>query len=173
MNLRSIAAPRIDSHLSIRSFRLRRMRREKCECTRARRWLPSQQLGAVLMISRCRQPCESADMVLTQTKNSIVWQISLACKLFILCILSGAPGEIRTPDLLIRSQSLYPAELRAHAIGFCRNLRQIIRVSGPTQLELAGRVAVFRLQGLVPAPAAVEPKAFLPGYQGQPGEQAV
>ena len=28
--------------------------------------------------------------------------------------LNGAPGEIRTPDLLIRSQSLYPAELRAH-----------------------------------------------------------
>ena len=27
--------------------------------------------------------------------------------------LDGAPGEIRTPDLLIRSQSLYPAELRA------------------------------------------------------------
>ena len=26
---------------------------------------------------------------------------------------NGAPGEIRTPDLLIRSQSLYPAELRA------------------------------------------------------------
>ena len=26
----------------------------------------------------------------------------------------GAPGEIRTPGLLIRSQSLYPAELRAH-----------------------------------------------------------
>src|SRR5215208_967480 len=25
----------------------------------------------------------------------------------------GAPGEIRTPDLLIRSQTLYPAELRA------------------------------------------------------------
>lgn len=28
----------------------------------------------------------------------------------------NAPGEIRTPDLLIRSQTLYPAELRAHAI---------------------------------------------------------
>ncbi len=28
--------------------------------------------------------------------------------------LSGAPGEIRTHDLLIRSQTLYPAELRAH-----------------------------------------------------------
>ncbi len=26
----------------------------------------------------------------------------------------GAPGEIRTPDLLVRSQALYPTELRAH-----------------------------------------------------------
>ncbi len=26
----------------------------------------------------------------------------------------GAPGGTRTPDLLVRSQSLYPAELRAH-----------------------------------------------------------
>src|SRR5271157_640696 len=26
---------------------------------------------------------------------------------------SGAPGEIRTPDLLLRRQSLYPTELRA------------------------------------------------------------
>jgi hypothetical protein len=25
----------------------------------------------------------------------------------------GAPGEIRTPDHLVRSQVLYPAELRA------------------------------------------------------------
>ena len=33
-----------------------------------------------------------------------------------------APGEIRTPDLLIRSQALYPAELRAHnhVTGFVR-----------------------------------------------------
>jgi hypothetical protein len=30
---------------------------------------------------------------------------------------SGVPGGIRTPDLLIRSQTLYPAELRAH-IGY-------------------------------------------------------
>ena len=35
-------------------------------------------------------------------------------KLLIVNGLNGAPGEIRTPDLLIRSQSLYPAELRAH-----------------------------------------------------------
>ncbi len=27
----------------------------------------------------------------------------------------GAPGETRTPNLLIRSQMLYPIELRAHA----------------------------------------------------------
>ena len=30
--------------------------------------------------------------------------------------LSGAPEGIRTPDLLVRSQTLYPAELRAQAI---------------------------------------------------------
>jgi hypothetical protein len=29
------------------------------------------------------------------------------------CVLYGAPGEIRTPDLLVRSQALYPTELRA------------------------------------------------------------
>ena len=26
---------------------------------------------------------------------------------------AGTPGGIRTPDLLVRSQTLYPAELRA------------------------------------------------------------
>ncbi len=29
---------------------------------------------------------------------------------------NGAPGEIRTPDPLVRSQVLYPAELRAHCL---------------------------------------------------------
>src|ERR1700691_3552141 len=28
----------------------------------------------------------------------------------------GAPAVIRTPDLLVRSQTLYPAELRAHSV---------------------------------------------------------
>ena len=28
----------------------------------------------------------------------------------------GTPGGIRTPDLLVRSQTLYPAELRAHIL---------------------------------------------------------
>ena len=27
--------------------------------------------------------------------------------------MSGAPGEIRTPDLVVRSHTLYPTELRA------------------------------------------------------------
>ena len=36
----------------------------------------------------------------------------LVCKLLILF----APGEIRTPDHLVRSQILYPAELRAHSV---------------------------------------------------------
>ena len=31
------------------------------------------------------------------------------------CLL-GAPGGTRTPDLLVRSQTLYPAELRAHIL---------------------------------------------------------
>ena len=30
-----------------------------------------------------------------------------------ICFINGAPERIRTPDLLIRSQALYPAELRA------------------------------------------------------------
>ena len=29
-------------------------------------------------------------------------------------ILCGAPGAIRTPDPLVRSQILYPTELRVH-----------------------------------------------------------
>lgn len=28
----------------------------------------------------------------------------------------GAPGEIRTPDPLVRSQVLYPTELRVHVL---------------------------------------------------------
>ena len=32
--------------------------------------------------------------------------------------LTGVPGGIRTRDLLVRSQTLYPAELRAHTFHF-------------------------------------------------------
>ncbi len=48
------------------------------------------------------------------------WQLpwfSTSLKRFMTCK-TGAPGEIRTPDLLVRSQTLYPTELRAHAFPF-------------------------------------------------------
>jgi hypothetical protein len=38
---------------------------------------------------------------------------------------SGAPGEIRTPDLLVRSQTLYPTELRAHMVKAENELRKL------------------------------------------------
>ena len=31
-------------------------------------------------------------------------------------VINGVPGGIRTPNLLIRSQKLYPVELQAHAV---------------------------------------------------------
>src|SRR5437660_7436650 len=51
---------------------------------------------------------------------------------------SGAPGEIRTPDLLLRRQPLYPAELRAHGcIQFtCQKERAAILVVAQ------GRIAI-------------------------------
>jgi hypothetical protein len=36
-------------------------------------------------------------------------------KSLILIVMFGAPGEIRTPDPLVRSQILYPTELRARS----------------------------------------------------------
>jgi integrase len=39
---------------------------------------------------------------------------------------SGAPGEIRTPDLLLRRQSLYPAELRARLVEIIHAGRALI-----------------------------------------------
>ncbi len=35
------------------------------------------------------------------------------CNCLIILRINGAPGEIRTPDPLVRSQVLYPTELRA------------------------------------------------------------
>ena len=39
--------------------------------------------------------------------------------------LFGAPEGIRTPDLLIRSQTLYPAELRAQIADACPKTEQL------------------------------------------------
>ena len=37
-------------------------------------------------------------------------------------LLFGAPGEIRTPDQVVRSHLLYPAELRVLEVSFKCNL---------------------------------------------------
>ena len=44
---------------------------------------------------------------------------------------NGAPEGIRTPDLLVRSQTLYPAELRAHLnIGYTPNILYMVASVG-------------------------------------------
>jgi hypothetical protein len=45
-------------------------------------------------------------------KQMVGWDWILAQTIEKKC--SGAPGETRTPDPLLRRQTLYPTELRAH-----------------------------------------------------------
>ena len=39
--------------------------------------------------------------------------------------ITGAPGEIRTPDLMLRRHSLYPAELRARSCETCADMAHV------------------------------------------------
>jgi hypothetical protein len=48
-----------------------------------------------------------ADFVELPSGSQFLYYLDLVFKF-------GAPGEIRTPDHLVRSQVLYPTELRAH-----------------------------------------------------------
>ena len=41
----------------------------------------------------------------------------------------GGPGEIRTPDLTVRSRSLYPTELRAPKIILLQGMSEIVVLS--------------------------------------------
>ena len=50
---------------------------------------------------------------------------------------SGAPGEIRTPDPLVRSQMLYPAELRARGHYLTARRLELGRGGRPRDFELA------------------------------------
>ncbi len=43
----------------------------------------------------------------------------------------GAPGEIRTPDHLVRSQVLYPAELRAQRRFIMRKGAPFVKIVAP------------------------------------------
>lgn len=47
-------------------------------------------------------------------KNHLLRENKTGCKHPASPYKNGAPGEIRTPDHLVRSQVLYPTELRAH-----------------------------------------------------------
>lgn len=64
-------------------------------------------LAATPFAGLCRRKLAggSAYSPIAQSKRDTTEEVSL---------LLGAPGGIRTPDLLIRSQTLYPTELRAH-----------------------------------------------------------
>ena len=43
---------------------------------------------------------------------------------------NGALEGIRTPDLLVRSQTLYPAELRAHLLNAHMNCKYMVAPAG-------------------------------------------
>ena len=58
-----------------------------------------------------------------------------------LSISSGAPGQIRTADLLVRSQTLYPTELRARDHYYNNPLATILRLSNPHQTRDAAHRA--------------------------------
>jgi hypothetical protein len=58
-------------------------------------------------------------------------------------IFTGAPGEIRTPDHLVRSQVLYPAELRAQAVSVTHSETH----SGGHGRRTAGTIAVRLSRG--------------------------
>jgi hypothetical protein len=48
----------------------------------------------------------------------------------------GGPGEIRTPDLTVRSRSLYPTELRAPKIILLQGLRKSLCSASSTGMEI-------------------------------------
>jgi hypothetical protein len=57
---------------------------------------------------------------------------------------SGAPGESRTPDLLVRSQTLYPAELRAHVF-IMNGLEHVLKCKvGSTGVQLSRLTPFYR-----------------------------
>ena len=59
-----------------------------------------------------------------------------------LLISRGARGEIRTPDLLVRSQTLYPTELRAQALpSQTTKADEKLQVSGPAGAHQTTRMA--------------------------------
>ena len=72
----------------------------------------------IYMVLNSTEPVESGQPVFFQrstskTRNPLKYK---AKETLFSVSLFGEPGGIRTHDLLIRSQTLYPAELRAHML---------------------------------------------------------
>ena len=66
-------------------------------------------------------PCDS-QIIIPQTSDSVkhfLQEKTQAVNAVTYGLWNGAPGGIRTRDLLIRSQTLYPTELRAHLAVLC------------------------------------------------------
>ena len=57
------------------------------------------------------EQCETRCFVITQMVHFMKKETTLVCTTK---VVSGTPEGTRTPDLLVRSQSLYPTELPAH-----------------------------------------------------------
>ena len=60
-------------------------------------------------------------------------------------LITGAPGEIRTPDLLLRRQSLYPAELRARFFNYTVAIRFLAATVFSARCSLLGTRYLFFL----------------------------
>ena len=76
----------------------------------------------------------------------------------------GAPGRIRTSDLLVRSQTLYPAELRAHIarLQLSKNNRfssfhQPVNTHKPFSLPQGRQLARVQVEGESAKPAPAHP----------------
>ncbi len=65
----------------------------------------------------------------------------------------GTPGGIRTPDLLLRRQPLYPSELQAH----CGESLTLRRRAGQAERAVAKRATAERAAAL-----RIEPRGFRP-----------
>src|SRR3981189_2214646 len=82
-------------------------------------------------------------------------------------ILSGAPGGTRTPDLLVRSQTLYPTELRAHREDYFSTIFYVTRPQAePESWGIAGPRNSYIISG---KPLQLPTRLF----QGFPGRFAV
>jgi hypothetical protein len=56
----------------------------------------------------------------------------------------GAPGQIRTADLLVRSQTLYPTELRARD-DYYSKAGYFSRAAGASAVFRSARILILRL----------------------------